>query len=147
MRERTPVQVAALLVGIAFLAVGILGFVPGITTNLYDGLKFAGHDGDAELLGIFSVSVLHNLVHLLFGIAGIALAKTFSGARSFLVVGGIIYLALGVYGILIDKASDANFVPLNTADNWLHFGLGGAMVVLGLALGRATYRTAVPAGA
>jgi len=144
MRERSPVQAAAMVVGIVFLLVGILGFIPGITTNLYDGLDFAGHEGDAELLGIFQVSVLHNIVHLLFGIAGIALAKTFDGARMYLIGGGIIYLVLWIYGLIIDLGSDANFVPVNTADNWLHFLLGAGMVVLGLALGRETYRSAVP---
>jgi hypothetical protein len=132
------VQVVALLVGIVFLAVGILGFIPGITTNLYDGLDFAGHEGDAKLLGIFQVSILHNFVHLLFGIAGILLASTWSGARAFLIGGGAIYLVLWIYGLVIDKASDANFVPVNTADNWLHFGLGAGMVIAGLALGRST---------
>ena len=146
MRERSPVQVVALLVGIVFLTVGILGFIPGITTNLYDGLDFAGHEGDAELLGIFQVSILHNLVHLLFGVAGILLASTWAGARSFLIGGGAIYLALGVYGLLVDKASDANFVPVNSADNWLHFGLGAGMVVAGLALGRSTAPRPVTTG-
>jgi Domain of unknown function (DUF4383) len=148
MRERSPVQVAALLVGVAFLLVGILGFVPGITTNLYSGLDFAGHMGDAKLLGLFQVSILHNVVHLLFGIAGIALAKTYFGARTYLIGGGIIYLVLWVYGLVVDMGSDANFVPVNSADNWLHFLLGATMVVLGLALGRATYRSTVaPSGA
>jgi hypothetical protein len=55
---------------------------PGITSN-YDDLKFAGHGSDAQLLGIFDTSVLHNIVHLLFGIAGIALSKSWDGpARS-----------------------------------------------------------------
>ena len=74
--DRTPVQNVARLVGIAFLLVGIAGFIPGITTNLYDGLEFAGNDGNAELLGIFKVSILHNIVHGLFGVAGLALAAT-----------------------------------------------------------------------
>ena len=148
MTERSPVQVAALFVGIVFLLVGILGFVPGITTNLYSGLDFAGHMGDAKLLGLFQVSILHNIVHLLFGIAGIALAKTFSGARTYLIGGGLIYLVLWIYGLVVDMGSDANFVPVNSADNWLHFLLGATMVVLGLALGRATYRSTVaPSGA
>jgi Domain of unknown function (DUF4383) len=141
MSDRSPVQVVALLVGIVFLAVGILGFVPGITTNLYDGLDFAGHEGDAELLGIFQVSILHNLVHLLFGVAGILLAATWSGARAFLIGGGAIYLVLWIYGLVIDKTSDANFVPVNTADNWLHFGLGAGMILAGLALGRQAVAT------
>ena len=91
MRDRSPIQSAALLVGLVFLLVGILGFIPGITTN-YDELKFAGHDSNAQLLGLFDVSILHNIVHLLFGIAGVALAKTWDGARTYLVYGGVIYL-------------------------------------------------------
>ena len=127
---------AAGLVGLTFLLVGIAGFIPGITTNLFDGLKFAGHDGDAELLGLFQVSVLHNLVHTLFGLAGLSLARTADGSRLFLIGGGAIYLVLWIYGLVIDRDSDANFVPLNDADNWLHFALGVAMVTLGVALSR-----------
>jgi len=134
MRDRTPIQQAAGLVGGVFLLVGIAGFIPGLTTNLYDGLELAGHDGNAELLGIFHISVLHNVVHLLFGVAGLALAATPSGSRTFLLGAGAIYLVLWVYGLVIDFDSGANFVPLNTADNWLHFGLGAGMIGLGLAL-------------
>ncbi len=132
----TLIQRAAALVGLTFLAVGIAGFIPGITTNLYDGLHFAGHDGDAELLGIFDVSVLHNIVHLLFGVVGISLARRVDSARLFLLGGGAVYLLLWIYGVIIDKASDANFVPLDTADDWLHFVLGVAMLGLGLIFGR-----------
>lgn len=136
MHSHAPIQNAARLVGIVFLVVGIAGFIPGITTNLYDGLEFAGHDGNAELLGIFEVSVLHNIVHLLFGLAGLALWRTFDGARTFLIGGGAIYLVLWLYGLIIDKDSGANFVPLNSADDWLHFLLGVGMIGLGLVLGR-----------
>jgi hypothetical protein len=44
----------------------------------------------------------------------------------------VIYLVLWLYGLLIDHGSDANFVPVNTADNWLHLGLGVGMIALGL---------------
>ncbi|MER7111941.1 DUF4383 domain-containing protein [Streptomyces sp. NPDC000229] len=132
---RTPVQQAALLVGAVFLLVGVLGFIPGITTD-YDALKFAEHDSEAKLLGVFQVSVLHNLVHVLFGLAGLSMARSASAARSFLVVGGVIYLALWLYGLFIDHDSSANFIPVNTADNWLHFVLGVAMVALGVLLAR-----------
>lgn len=141
MRDRAPVQTAARLVGLTFLVVGIAGFIPGITTNLYDGLEFAGHDGDTELLGVFEVSVLHNLVHVAFGLAGLALAATADRARTYLLGGGAIYLVLWIYGLIIDLNSDANFVPLNDADNWLHFALGAGMIALGVALGRAPSRT------
>ena len=141
----TAVQKAALAVGVVFLAVGILGFVPGITTN-YDQLTFAGHHSDAALLGIFNVSVLHNLVHLAFGVAGIALARTFNSARTYLIGGGIVYLVLFVYGLVVDHDSSANFVPVNDADNWLHLGLSIAMIALGGALGRTRGETDRPVG-
>jgi hypothetical protein len=132
---RQPIQLAALVVGVVFLLVGILGFIPGITTN-YGEMAFAGHQSGAMLLGLFQVSVLHNIVHLLFGIAGLALARTVAGARNFLIYGGVIYAVLWLYGLLIDQASAANFVPVNTADNWLHLLLAVVMIGLGFLLSR-----------
>lgn len=132
---RTRVQWAALVIGAVFLLVGILGFIPGITTD-YDTLTWAGHHSDARLLGIFEVSVLHNLVHLAFGLAGLALARTAAAARGYLIVGGVVYLLLWLYGLVVDQNSAANFVPLNTADNWLHLGLGVVMVGCGVLLSR-----------
>lgn len=126
---RTPVQLAALVVGATFLLVGVLGFVPGVTTD-YDSLQLAGHESHAMLLGVFQVSILHNVVHLLFGVAGIAMARSAGAARTFLVGGGVVYLVLWLYGLLVDHDSAANFVPLNTADDWLHFVLGLTMVGL-----------------
>ena len=131
----SPVQAAAVLVGAVFLLVGVLGFIPGITTG-YDSLEAAGHESHAELLGIFQVSVLHNIVHLLFGVAGIALARTAASARTFLVVGGAVYLVLWLYGLVVDQTSQANFVPVNTADDWLHFVLGVGMIALGVVLAK-----------
>ncbi|MEV6596555.1 DUF4383 domain-containing protein [Actinoplanes sp. NPDC051346] len=129
--HRSLVQTVALAVGVVFLLVGVLGFIPGVTTG-YDAMTFAGHESDAELLGVFQVSVLHNIVHLLFGAAGLAMARTAAMARLFLIGGGAIYLVLWLYGLIIDHASAANFVPVNTADDWLHFFLGIAMIGLGL---------------
>ena len=145
--NRTLAQNLALGFGVVFLVVGILGFIPGITTN-YDELKFAGHDSDAQLLGIFDVSILHNIVHLIFGVAGIALAKTIEGARTYLLGGGVIYLALALYGALwgADEGG-ANFIPMNWADNVLHIALGVGMIGLGVVLGKEMVRrdTAAPA--
>lgn len=134
--RRAPVQWAALLAGAVFLLVGVLGFVPGVTTD-YDTLEFAGHHSEAKLLGLFQVSVLHNLVHLLFGVAGVAMSRARKTARHFLVGGGAVYLVLLAYGLLVDMDSEANFVPLNTADNWLHLVLGVGMIGLGILLTRA----------
>jgi hypothetical protein len=118
-------------VGAAFLLIGILGFIPGITSHLYGGLDFAGHNSRAEIFYLFQTSWLHNIVHLAYGIAGLTLARTSAGARSFLIVGGVVYLALWLYGLIVGQDGGANFVPLNTADNWLHFALGLGMITLG----------------
>jgi Domain of unknown function (DUF4383) len=136
MRDRTTAQQITMLFGIVFLAAGILGFVPGITTN-YDDLSFAGADSDAKLIGLFQISVLHNIVHALFGIAGLAMARTFEGARTYLLGSGIIYVVLVVYGILFGGDNgDGNFVPVNDWDTYfLH-------VVLAVGLLASWYFTA-----
>ncbi|MFD0968406.1 DUF4383 domain-containing protein [Plantactinospora endophytica] len=132
---RSPVSNAAIAVSVVFLALGVLGFIPEITSN-YDDMRLAGHLSDARLFGLFEVSVLHNLVHLVTGVIGLALARTATGARTFLVGGGAVYLVLFVYGITIEKESLANFLPVDDADNWLHLVLGIAMIGLGALTGR-----------
>ncbi len=124
-----------MIVGAVFLLVGILGFIPGVTTD-YDTMEFASHHSEAKLLGVFQISILHNLVHLAFGVAGVAMARTASAARTFLLGGGAVYLVLWLYGLFVGHHSSANFVPLNTADNWLHFVLGIGMITLGVVLTR-----------
>ncbi|WP_144126562.1 DUF4383 domain-containing protein [Catellatospora sichuanensis] len=132
---RAPVRVAAATVGAIFLLVGILGFIPGITTN-YDTMQAAGHHSQAMLFGIFQVSVLHNIVHLLFGVAGLAMSRTVSAARSYLIGGGVVYALLWLYGLIVDQTSTANFVPVNNADNWLHLLLAAGMIAVGVLLTR-----------
>ena len=131
IRERAALAEIAFLVSLGFLAVGIAGFIPGITTH-YGDLKFAGDDSGAKLLGVFQVSILHNLVHLLLGSVGLALSRTEAGARAFLVGGGLVYLLLALYGALTGDHSAWNFVPLDRDDDRLHLGLGIAMLGLGI---------------
>jgi hypothetical protein len=133
---RGVIRPVTALVGVVFLLLGVAGFIPGITTHLGD-ITFAGHDSPAKLLGLFQVSVLHNIVHLLYGVVGLILARTAMTARIYLVGGGVIYLLLWLYGLITGKASNANFIPFNRADDWLHFFLGVGMIGLGLILGRA----------
>ncbi|ADJ47487.1 hypothetical protein AMES_5662 [Amycolatopsis mediterranei S699] len=125
------VQRTTAVVGAIFLIVGVLGFIPGITTH-YDQLQFAGHHSMAQLFDVFTVSVLHNLVHLLFGVVGVIAARYPGGSRAYLMIGGLVYLILCVYGLGTDSAGAPNFVPVNDADNWLHLGLGVGMIALGI---------------
>jgi hypothetical protein len=122
MTNRSLAQTLALVFGVAFLGAGVLGFIPGITTNLGD-IDFAGKDSPSELLGIFQVSILHNIVHLLFGIAGIALSRTPANAMMYLLYSGVIYVVLFIYGLFVSAGDGANFVPINMADDWLHLVL------------------------
>ncbi|MEV7933065.1 DUF4383 domain-containing protein [Curtobacterium sp. NPDC089185] len=138
----SSIQKVALVVGIVFLLVGIAGFVPGLTTGELGG---AGHASMGMLLGIFQVSVLHNIVHLLFGVVGLLAASRASGSRMYLVLGGVVYFVLWVYGLFTaGTMSGANFVPLNWADNWLHLVLAIGMVALGVVFPRERRR---PVGA
>ncbi|WP_194421581.1 DUF4383 domain-containing protein [Microbacterium abyssi] len=127
----TPLQKTALIIGIVFLVVGIAGFIPGLTTKM-ETMQFAGHMSEAMLLGIFQVSILHNIVHLLFGVAGIVCAMRVMASRWYLIGGGVVYLVLWLYGLFVPGDHAANFVPLNTADNWLHLGLAAGMILLGI---------------
>src|SRR5687768_14733651 len=105
----SPLQSASAAVGAAFLLVGIAGFIPGVTTN-YDDMMFAGHASGADLIGVFNVSILHNLVPRVFGVAVLALPRSWATARNFLVVGGVVYLGLWVDGLVVqDEMANANF--------------------------------------
>jgi hypothetical protein len=128
MAHGRPVAVAA---GGLLAAAGVLGFVPGVTTHS-GAIAFAGHGSHAELLGYFSVSVLLNLVHLATGLAVLAFARTAVGAQSYLTACGVTYLLIWVLGPL----TIGGWVPLSTADNWLHLVTGGALLGLGSLVGR-----------
>jgi hypothetical protein len=106
--------------GVLFLAVGIAGFfVTGFD-------NFAEHT-DETLLG-FSVNPLHNLVHVVAGIAGLVMARTLSSARAFGWLVVVLYGLTFVYGLVVADRQDGNVLSLNEADNWLHLGF----VVIGL---------------
>lgn len=96
----SAVQKAALTVGVLFLVIGGFGFIPGVTANL-GSIALASHHSEAMLFGIFQVSIVHNIIHLMFGVTGMAMARTVHGAQRNLLLGGASYLVLFVYGLLV----------------------------------------------
>lgn len=90
---RAPVRTVAAAMGALFLLLGVLGFVPGVTTG-YDTMRDGGPESGALLFGVFQVSVLHNLWHLLFGVAGLVMSRTITAARVYLLGGGAVFAAL-----------------------------------------------------
>ncbi|TLM73270.1 DUF4383 domain-containing protein [Pseudarthrobacter sp. NamB4] len=127
---RADVQNVGMGVGILLMLVGVLGFIPGITTQ-YSELMFLGPASQAMLFGVFQVSMLLNIVQLAVGATGWAMSRTEHGARNFLLGAGALYIVLAIYGLIVGVDSAANFLALNMADNWTHLALGAAMVVAG----------------
>ena len=119
--RRTLAQTLALVFGVVFLLVGILGFIPGITEDAPG--DFAGEDSDGSLLGLFQVSVLHNLAHLAFGI-GILAARRHDWALTYLLVGGLAYAGLFLLGIV----GGLDWLPADDNDDWLHLALAAALL-------------------
>ena len=108
--------------GVVFLLVAIVGFIsPG-------GMAMTV-DPPGMLLGMFPVNMLHNVVHLLFGIWGLAAARSWSGAKSYAQIGGVIYLILAVCGYFVPNGF--GLVPLGGSDIWLHALLGIILAAVG----------------
>ena len=123
-RGMTWPQLLSITIGVVYTLVGVIGF---IITGFGD---FFGHTGQT-LVG-FEINGMHNLVHLLVGLAGLALARTLSGARTYGWLLAVGYGAVFLYG-LFAVGRDWDLLSLNWADNWLH--LLTALVGLAIALG------------
>jgi hypothetical protein len=137
---RTDIQRAALLFGVVFLVVTLAGFIPGITTDYGDLTRFDGEG--AKIFGIFGTNILENLVHLLYGVAGLVAASSWAASKVYFIWGGVVYLAVWLYGLLggSDESSSANVLGLNSAADWLHFVLGVTMIAVGFVLSRRVSR-------
>jgi hypothetical protein len=113
----------ALIFGIVFLLVGILGLVtPG-------GMSMQADPAPGHILGMFGVNLLHNIVHLLVGVWGIVASRSWSGAKTFMQVGGIAYLVLAICGFFIP--STFGLIPIGGNDIYLHAVLGLIMAGIG----------------
>lgn len=110
----------ALLFGIVFLAVGILGFVPAAVQPPETGVDLAFEHGHGRLLGLFPVNTLHNIVHIIFGIWGLAASRSLGGARGYAKAVAIIYAVLTVMGFIPALNTTFGLIPLYGNDIWLH---------------------------
>jgi hypothetical protein len=116
----------AMIFGIVFLIVGVGGFIPGLN------MAHMGHPGDSAVtmktmfgyeLGLFPVNVIHDIVHILFGIWGILAARSLAGARSYFRVVAVIYALLTVLGLLPATYTTFGMIPIYGNDVWLHLVL------------------------
>jgi hypothetical protein len=116
------VRRVALVFGIVFLLVGVLGFVT-------DGGMEMGADAPGLLLGLFPVNLLHNVVHLLFGVWGLLASRSFAGAQSYAKIAGVIYIVLA--GLAFVTPTTFGLIPIGGNDIWLHALLGIVLAVAG----------------
>ncbi len=123
---KTTVQKVALIFGIGFLAATIAGFLVTGMSNMDPN-----PDTAPKALGIFPVNVLHNIVHLIFGIWGLVASRTHGAARTYCKIAGVIYLVLFVAGFIFPDGF--GLVPLGGTDPWLHLVLGVPLAYFGFA--------------
>jgi len=125
------VKTAAIIFGIVFLAVGILGFVPAVTTTV---------DGMPMLLGIFHVNAFHNYVHIASGVVFLLCGMAGAGpSRTFFKIFGLVYALVAVLGFMNPMGPLFGMMSNNPAVTWLHVVLAAVMLFLGFGpVGRTT---------
>lgn len=122
---RSPAQNFALVIGAALTAAGIVGF-------FYSG-SFGDPGKVDDVLGVLDVNGWHNVVHLLSGLAGLALFRSYRGARAYAIGLGAIYAVVAIWGFVIGGGeSILGFLPVNSEDNVLHLLIALAGVFAGL---------------
>ncbi len=125
------IKSTALFFSVILLVLGVLGFVPGATSDV-GAIRFLGDASGAMLFGIFQVSVLLNLIHLLLGVVGVLSSRTGMSSVAHLCLGGLLLLVICAYGVMILPNEQIDFLALNAVDNWLHLVLGLGMLGSGL---------------
>lgn len=111
----------ALIVGIVYALVGVLGFLPGLTQPPPAGApSLAVGQGYGYLFGLFPVNVVHNIVHLALGLWGIAAYATFAAARTYARSLAIVYGVLTILGLFPAARTLFGLAPLFGHDIWLH---------------------------
>ncbi|HEY9617228.1 MAG TPA: DUF4383 domain-containing protein [Microcoleaceae cyanobacterium] len=118
-----PGQYFTLTIGIVFLLIGIMGFIPGIVQPPHaapEEVNLAITQGYGYLLGIFPINVLHNIVHLLIGGLGIFASISLGSARLYSGGLALFYGLLAIMGLFIPTQSTLGLIPIFGNDVWLH---------------------------
>ncbi|HEV8448309.1 MAG TPA: DUF4383 domain-containing protein [Gemmatimonadaceae bacterium] len=122
LMEVQMVKRVAMIFGVVFILVGLLGFA-------YPGGMSMGVTSPGLILGIFPVNLLHNVVHILFGIWGLMAARAYASAQTFCKLGGFIYLCLALLGLVVPTTF--GLIPIGGNDVFLHTVLGVLLVWVG----------------
>ena len=122
----------ALAYGIVFLLVGIAGFIPGLVAPPEPATaEVAAETGFGRLFGLFPINIWHNLVHVAFGIWGLAAYRSLSGARLYARGVAVIYAVLAVMGLIPVLNTTFGLIPLYGHDIWLHILLAAVAAYFG----------------
>ena len=113
------IKAFSLLFGIVFLVAGVAGFIPGLSP-VHDHPGLTMDAGSRLALGLFPVNLLHNIIHVLFGLWGLAAARSFAGSRAYARAVAIIYGLLTVMGLIPALNTTFGLVPIYGNDVWLH---------------------------
>ncbi|MDX6720201.1 MAG: hypothetical protein QOJ63_2455 [Solirubrobacteraceae bacterium] len=128
MQGKTLAQVYAMTLGGVLVLVGIVGF-------LVEPSFGVGDSAQRGTLILFDINGWHNVVHLLSGVVGLAMAGTAAKARLFSIGYGVVYVLVTILGFAVgDGGLLLSIIPINTADNVLHL----AIAVTGIAVGLST---------
>jgi hypothetical protein len=136
----------SLVLGIIFLLVGIAGFVPGLMHTPEPAADVEVTQSFGRLMGLFPVNALHNVVHIIFGIWGIAAYRSYTGARGYSKAVAIIYAVLAIMGLIPGLNTTFGLIPLYGHDIWLHAVIAIAAAYFGFVatdreVGRSTTTT------
>jgi hypothetical protein len=122
----------SLIYGIVFLLVGIAGFIPGLVVPFETGHPELAIESNAGmLLGLFPVNLLHDLVHIVFGVWGLFAWRSVSGSVNYARGVAVIYAVFVVLGLIPASNTVFGLVPLYGHDVWLHLGLAAVAAYFG----------------